>query len=89
MYTLRHTLLLGTIRDRARSVLIRCVGLGRLFLHLRVLQFHAILARKLGAAVRERRRLVGLFGVQLALVIGQRQWSAILDQLEQAILNSI
>lgn len=48
-----------------------------------VFQFHAWLAGELRAAVRERGGLVGLVRIQLALVVGQWQWSAIFNQFQQ------
>lgn len=52
-------------------------------LDIGVLQLHAGFAGELRAAVREWSGLVGLVGVQLALVVGQGQWAAILNQFQQ------
>lgn len=52
-------------------------------LDVRVFQLYAGLAGELGAAVREGSGLVGLVRVQLALVVGQRQGSAVFNQFQQ------
>lgn len=52
-----------------------------LLLEFGVFQFDSGLAGELGTAVRESGSLVGLLLVQLALVISQRQRSAVFDQL--------
>lgn len=58
-------------------------GASGILLELGVLQLHSSLAGELGTAVGEGGGLVGLLRVQLALVVGQRQRSAVLDQLQQ------
>lgn len=65
--------------NHLQSNLFRLVAL----LELGVLELHSGLARELGTAVGEGGGLVRLLRVQLALVVGQWQWTTVLDQLQQ------
>lgn len=58
-------------------------GSGALLLELGVFQLDSGLAGEHGTAVGEGSSLVRLLRVQLALVVGQWQRSAVLDQLQQ------
>lgn len=66
-----------------RLVLLAVLWGGFWALDVRVFQLYAGLAGELGAAVREGSGLVGLVRVQLALVVGQRQGSTVLNQFQQ------
>lgn len=55
-----------------------------LLLNFWIFQLGAGLALEVRTAVRERCGLIGGFSVKLALVVGQRQWSAVFNELEES-----